>query len=132
MTANPARHLSAAAENVRAFNHTSRSVGGDWLFPGHAYTAIGNLSHMVGMLGQVVQQSTRPVMHTYEHGRVRIDNGGDADAKVAEMVAAQRDAEAAAATLTAAVQRMHNAVSPMGLDTTGIPEFEDDEPHGWE
>lgn len=78
------------------------------------------------MLEQAVQQSTRPVMHTYEHGRVRIDNGGDADAKVAELVAAQRDAEAASA-LTAAVQRMHNAVSPMGLDTTGISEFENDE-----
>jgi hypothetical protein len=32
---------------------------------------------------------------------------------------------AAAAALTAAVQRMHNATSPMGLDTTGLPEFED-------
>lgn len=127
MSENPARHLSQAAEGVRAFNHTSRSVGDDWVYPGHAYDAVGNLSHMVGMLEQAVQQSTRPVMHTYEHGRVRIDGNGDADAKVAELVAAQRDAEAAAAALTAAVQRMHNAVSPMGLDTTGIPEFEDDE-----
>lgn len=130
MTANPARHLSAAADKIRAFNHTSRSIGDEWAYPGHAYTVIGNLSHMVGMLEQAVQQSTRPVMHTYEHGRVRIDNGGDADAKITEMVAAQRDAEAAASALTAAVQRMHNAVSPMGLDTTGIPEFEDDD--GWE
>ena len=124
---NPARHLSAAGEGIRAFNHTSGSVGDDWVYPGHAYSAVGNLSYLVGMLEQAVQQSTRPVMYTYEHGRVRIDNGGDADAKVAELVAAQRDAEAAAAALTAAVQRMHNAVSPMGLDTTGIPEFEDDE-----
>lgn len=126
---NPGRHLSTAAEAVRAFNHTSRSVGEDWTYPGHAYDAVGNLSYLVGMLEQTVQQSTRPVMYTYEHGRVLVDNGGDADAKVAELVAAQRDAEAAAAALTAAVQRMHNAVSPMGLDTTGIPEFEDDQPH---
>lgn len=129
LTDNPSRHLSAAAENVRAFNHTSRSVGNDWTYPGHAYNALGSLSHMVGMLEQAVEQSIRPVMYTYEHGRVRIDNGGDPDAKVAELVAAQRDAVAAAAALTAAVQRMHNAVSPMGLDTTGIPEFEDDKPH---
>ncbi|MBK3539635.1 hypothetical protein JHN61_26130 [Streptomyces sp. MBT67] len=127
MSENPGRHLSAAAEGVRAFNHTSRAVADDWIYPGHAYDAVGNLSYLVGMLEQAVQQSTRPVMHTYEHGRVRIDGNGDADAKVSELVAAQRDAEAAAAALTAAVQRMHNATSPMGLDTTGIPEFEEDE-----
>ncbi|RST24971.1 hypothetical protein EF908_02425 [Streptomyces sp. WAC04770] len=124
---NPARHLSAAAEGIRTFNHTSRSVGNGWAYPSHAYSAVGNLSYLVGMLEQAVQQSVRPVRYTYEHGRVLIDNGGDADAKVAELLAAQRDAEAAAAALTSAVQRMHNAVSPMGLDTTGIPEFEDDE-----
>jgi hypothetical protein len=127
MSENPARHLSEAAEGIRAFNHTSRSAAKDWEFPGHAYDAIGNLSYMVGMLQQAVGQATRPVMHTYEHGRVRIDGNGDADVKVAELVKAREDAEAAAAALTAAVQRMHNAVSPMGLDTTGIPEFEVDD-----
>ncbi|MFE1515725.1 hypothetical protein ACFW9I_02650 [[Kitasatospora] papulosa] len=126
MSDNPARHLSDAADGVRAFNHTSSAAARDWEFPSHAYTAVGNLSHLVGMLEQAVHQSTRPVMYTYEHGRVLIENGGDADQKVAELVAAQRDAEAAAAALTAAVQRMHNATSPMGLDTMGIPEFEDD------
>ncbi|MER5874259.1 hypothetical protein, partial [Streptomyces sp. NPDC002044] len=95
--------------------------------PSHAYSALGNLSYMAGMLEQAVQQSVRPVMHTYENGRVRIDGNGDADAKVAELVAARDDAMAAAAALTAAVQRMHNASSPMGLDTTGMPEFEDDD-----
>lgn len=127
MSQNPARHLSAASEGVRAFNHTSRSAGQDWEYPGHAYDAIGNLSYLVGMLEQAIGQATRPVMHTYEHGRVRIDNGGDADAKVAELVKAREDAEDAARKLTAAVQRMHNAVSPMGLDTTGIPEFDVDD-----
>lgn len=124
--AGPSRSLSNAAEQVREFNHTSRSVGDDWVYPGHAYPAVGNLSHLVGMLGQAIEQSTRPVMHTYEHGRVRIDNGGDADAKIRELVKAREDAMAASAALTAAVQRMHNAVSPMGLDTTGLPEFAED------
>ncbi|MFZ3475446.1 hypothetical protein ACODT4_41375 [Streptomyces sp. 2.9] len=124
---NPARHLSEAGDAVRTFNHTSRAVARDWEFPSHAYSALGNLSYMAGMLEQAVQQSVRPVTHTYEHGRVRIDGNGDADAKVAELLAARDDAMAAAAALTAAVQRMHNASSPMGLDTTGMPEFEDDE-----
>ncbi|MFE3654116.1 hypothetical protein ACFXO2_41170 [Streptomyces sp. NPDC059152] len=124
---NPTRHLSDAGDAVRAFNHVSRAAGDDWTFPGHSYDALGNLSYLVGMLEQAIDQSTRPVMHTYEQGRVLIDNGGDPDAKVAELVAAQNDARRAAAALTAAVQRMHNATSPMGLDTTGLPQFEDDE-----
>lgn len=33
----------------------------------------------------------------------------------------------AAAALTAAVQWMHNATSPMGPDTTVIPEFADND-----
>ncbi|MER6846152.1 hypothetical protein [Streptomyces platensis] len=121
-TNNPARHLDAAAEGVRAFNHTSRSVGTDWEFPADSYTALGNLSYLVQMLGQAVQQSTVPVTHAYKEGRILVDGGGSANAKVAEMRAAREDAVAAAAALTAAVQRMHNAVSPMGTDTTGLPE----------
>lgn len=124
---NPARFLDAAAEDVRAFCHNSRSVDDEWIYPGHAYDAVGNLSHLAGMLEQAVEQSIRPVMYTYEHGRVLIDNGGDADQKVSELVAARLDAMKAAAALTSALQRMHNAVSPMGLDTAGVPEFGDDE-----
>ena len=121
----PDRVLSQAAQYVREFNHQTISTGNDWQYPIHAYVAIGTLSHMVGMLGQAIEQSTRPVMHTYEHRRVLIDNGGDADAKVGELLAARDDAIRAAAALTAAVQRMHNATSPMGLDTRGLPGFKD-------
>ncbi|MFB7312950.1 hypothetical protein [Streptomyces sp. NPDC056192] len=79
------------------------------------------------MLEQAVDQATFPVVRTHKEGRVLIDGNGDANAKVAELMAATRDAKRAAAALTSAVQRMHNAVSPMGLDTAGLPEFEDDE-----
>ena len=42
----------------------------------------------------------------------------------------RESAARAAATLAAAVERMHGAAYPMGLDTRGLPEFEDDdEPH---
>jgi hypothetical protein len=123
---NPARHLSDAAEGIRAFNHTSRSATLDWELPSDSYTALGNLSYLVQMLGQAVEQSTVPVTHMYKQARVVIDGGGSANAKVAELRAAREDAVAAAAALTAAVQRMHNAVSPMGADTTGM-HFEDDE-----
>jgi hypothetical protein len=127
MTESPTHHLSQAADGVRSFNHASRSPVKDWEFPSSSYVALGNLSRLVQMLGQAIEQSTVPVMHTYGNGRVRIDANGDADVKVAELVAARADAVAAAAALTDAVRRMHNATSPMGLDTTGMPEFEDDE-----
>ncbi|MFD7835627.1 hypothetical protein [Streptomyces sp. NPDC059761] len=127
MPENPAHHLSEAAESVRAFNHTSRTAAKDWEFPGDAYRAVGSLSSLLGMLEQTIQQSTRPVMNTYEHGRVRIDGNGDPDVKVAELIDAQNDALEAAAALSSAVQRMHSATSPMGVDTSGMPEFEDDE-----
>lgn len=127
MSENPARHLSEAAEAVRSFNHTSLSTGDGWQYPAESYTALGSLSRLVQMLGQAVEQSVRPVMRTYENGRVLIDGNGDADAKVRELSVAQFAAVDAAAALTAAVQRMHNATSPMGLDTTGMPEFEDED-----
>lgn len=128
MSENPARHLSAAAEAVRAFNHTSRSVGDGWYFPSDSYTALGSLSHLVSMLGQVISQATRPVMNTHEQMRILIDGGGDPDAAVAELVDAREQAFAAAGALTAAVQRMHNITSPMGMDTRGLPGFEDEPP----
>jgi hypothetical protein len=124
---NPARHLDAAAEGVRAFNHTSRSAAKDWQFPSDSYSALGNLSYLVQMLGQTVEQSTVPVMNMYEQGRIRVDGNGNADTKFGEMLDALQDARDAAAALTDAVQRMHNATSPMGADTTGMPGFEDDE-----
>lgn len=129
MSDNPARHLSDAADGIRAFNHTSRATKTDWEFPADSYTALGTLSYLVGMLGQAVEQSTAPVRHTYEQGRIRVDGNGDTEAKFSELLVAREDAIAAAAALTAAVQRMHNAVSPMGYDTTGRPESADDEEH---
>lgn len=122
----PARFLSKAAEQVREFNHTSLGAGTNWEYPSHAYSALGNLSQLVRMLPQAIEQAIRPVMHTYEHGRVRIDNGGDADQAVRELQAALADALTGAEVLAVAVDRMHAATSPMGLDTRGIPEFEDD------
>ena len=123
---NPASLLNQAAEGVRAFNHASLAVDTDWSYPGHAYDALGSLSYLVQMLGQAVQQSTLPVTHTYENGRVVIDGNGDPAAEVGELLLACKDAVAAAAALTAAVQRMHNASASMGLDTRGLPEFEDE------
>lgn len=121
----PARQLSKAAELVREFNHTSRSTGKDWEYPSASYDALGALSRLVGMLPQALEQSIRPVMHTYEHGRVKIDGNGDPDAAVRYLRQALDKAVRAASELTEAVGRMHSETSPMGLDTTGLPAFRD-------
>lgn len=124
MSSNSAGHLEAAAGRVRAFNHASLATGQGWEWAPQAYTAIGSLSHLVGMLEQAVRQSTIPVAHTHNRGRLAIAGDGDPNQALAELLAAQADAERAAVELTRAVQRMHNAVSPMGVDTAGMAEFE--------
>jgi hypothetical protein len=124
--AEPSRSLSKAAEQVRQFNHSSRSAAKNWEFPSHSYYALGSLAHLVRLLPQALEQAVRPVTHTYEHGRVRIDNGGDADQAVRDLTQALTDALGNAEALATAVARMHAATSPMGLDTTGMPEFDED------
>lgn len=125
----PQEWLSKAAEDLRAFNHQSTLVtpAGDWAYAPHAYTALGALSRLVMMLPQAVQQSTVPVTHALGLGRIVIDGGGDPAAKAAELYRAQHDAVVAAESLYRAVEAMHAATSPMGTDTRGLPEFEDDE-----
>ena len=127
MSRNPARHLDKAAESIRAFNHTSRTVVKDWQYPGDAYSALGNLSYLAGMLEQAIEQSIVPATHAHKEGRLRIDGNGDPNAKIDELIAARNDATRAAEALTAAIQRMHNATGPMGMDIAGMPDDEDDD-----
>ena len=47
------------------------------------YDALGNLSYLAGMLKQAVRQSVRPVLLTYDAGRLRIDGKGLGAADVA-------------------------------------------------
>lgn len=124
--AEPYRSLSRAADQVERFNHTSLRAAKNWEFPAHSYSALGSLDRLTRNLAQAVEQAVRPVMHTYEHGRVQLDNGGDADRAVAELLAAQVDALRHAEALARAVARMHGATSPMGLDTRGLAGFDED------
>ncbi|UQA91220.1 hypothetical protein [Streptomyces halobius] len=121
----PAYSLSQAAKNVRQFNHASRATGTGWEYPSASYTALGALSHLVSMLPQALEQAINPVMRTYEHGRVAIDGGGDADEAVKHMRAALANAKQAAELLNEAVAHLHSTTSAMGLDTRGLPGFED-------
>ena len=121
----PARTLSKAGDGVRQFNHETISTGGDWQYPPHAYNAIGSLAYLVRMLPQAIEQTLRPVQRTHEQGRVAVDGGGDSMAAVAELRGAVAPAVILAQGLSEALDLMHSAVAPMGLDTRGLPEFED-------
>lgn len=121
----PSRLLSEAAEQVRAFNHASHDAGEDWRFPSHSYDAIGNLAHLVRMLGQAIEQATFPAERANRAGRLVVDGGRDAGEQMQRMRHALAAAITHAADLSAALDRMHSATSPMAFDTSGLPEFED-------
>lgn len=117
----PVENLSSAAEQIRAFNHASRSTDNDdWAYPIHTYKAAGNLSRLAEMLGQAIGQATRPAMRTYEDGRMLIDGQGDPGAAIVQMLAASEDAVQHAQELAAALGRLHSATSAMGVDTEGL------------
>ncbi|MFF0597876.1 hypothetical protein [Streptomyces antibioticus] len=121
----PGRIVSQAGDLIREFNHETITSGDDWRFPPHAYAAIGSLAYLVRMLPQAIEQTLLPVQGTHDQRRVTVDGGGDPAAAVDELRKAAARAVVLAADLSAAVDRMHSASSPMGLDTRGLPEFED-------
>jgi hypothetical protein len=122
----PGRTASQAGDFVRQFNHDTISIGDGWQYPPHAYDAIGSLAHLVRMLPQAIEQTMRPVEHTHKQGRVTVDDGGDPAQAVADLRALVGDAATLARGLSWTLDRMHSAASPLGLDTRGLPEFEDD------
>jgi hypothetical protein len=122
----PSRSLSKAADLVRQFNHDTIATGDGWQYPPHAYDAIGSLAYLVRMLPQAIEQAMHPVECTHQGGRVAVDGGGDPARAVAMLRAAISDAANLARDLSVAVDRAHSAVSPMGLDTRGLPEFDED------
>lgn len=122
----PSRILSEAAEQVRAFNHASIGTGTDWQYPSHSYDALGNLAYLVRMLPQAIEQAVGPAMNVYGNGRLLIDGGGDPD-EAADRLRKSLDAAVVhAQRLAAAIDGMHSATSPMALDTTGLPGFQED------
>lgn len=121
----PGRIASQAGDLIRQFNHETIATGDGWQYPPNAYDAIGSLAYMARMLPQALEQTMRPVERTHTDGRVTVDGGRDPGQAVSELRAAVADAAHLARLLSAAVDRMHSAASPLGLDTRGLPEFED-------
>lgn len=121
----PARTASQAGDLIRQFNHDTITSGNGWQYPPHAYDAIGALAYMVRMLPQAIEQCLTPVQRTHEQRRVTVDDGRAPQAAVDELRGAVREAVQLARLLSAALDRAHSAASPLGLDTRGLPGFED-------
>jgi len=121
----PSRSLSKAAEQVRQFNHDTIATGDDWQYPPQANRAIGSLAQLVRMLPQAIEQTLLPVERTHMDGRVTADSGDPARA-VAILQAAVSNAANLARDLSVALDHMHSAASPLGLDTRGLREFDED------
>lgn len=112
-TKTPADHASDAAEAIRALNHATLSVPGlDWEYPSNAYSVIGGLERATGYLPQALDQIGR-LLFALAASNSMGSTTGSAQERYNEADAALIDAREAAAQLNAALQRAHNATSPL-------------------
>lgn len=109
----PGQLASDAAEAIRGLNHATLSLGHlDWEYPSNAYSVLGGLERTSGYLPQALTQVRSLLSGLFFDGHVG-STTGNAEKDVAEAIAALDDARVAAATLNAALQRAHNATSPL-------------------
>jgi len=108
----PAELADQAAEAVRAINHLTRSPGDDWQYPGDAYTVVGNLAYMAGMLPQLLEQITRLIADLNESGHLRSDNN-QLEQNLTDTLLGLDTARLAAEQLYAGLNRAHSGLSPI-------------------
>lgn len=125
MERSPDHHGSRAADQIRAFNHASITTGDGWQYPAHAYRAIGQLAHLAHMLPQAIEQASLPVDRTHRDGRLLIDGGGNPGDTLTQLRDELAVAVHTARLLAAELDLAHATSASMGLDTRGLPEFEE-------
>ncbi|WP_329306660.1 hypothetical protein OG322_17755 [Streptomyces sp. NBC_01260] len=111
----PARHPSKAADAVRAFNHATlpTRTGPGIAYPGTIYNAIGSLASLAHRLPQAFDQIAIALADLHKAGHLTADHGTPTQ-HTTTAAAALRDAERLATALTDALERAHNASSPLG------------------
>lgn len=109
----PAQLASDAAESIRGLNHVTLSIGDlDWEYPSNAYSVIGGLERAVGYLPQALEQVWSLLSGLAADGHVG-STTGDPDRNLNEAHAALDEARSLAARMNSALQRAHNATSPL-------------------
>ncbi|MEU7418690.1 hypothetical protein [Streptomyces antibioticus] len=112
----PIEHPRAAAEAVRAFNHTTvRSVGRRTgiAYPGTVYRAIGAFGTLAHRLPQAFDQIGTMLADLHTAGHLTADHGTPTE-HANTVSKALREAEQHATAMAEALERAHRAAGPLG------------------
>ncbi|GGQ35913.1 hypothetical protein GCM10010250_01240 [Streptomyces althioticus] len=123
-TTNAATLADQAAEAIRGINHTTRTPGEGWQYPGDAYTLIGTLAHLSRMLPQAITQAIQPVTDAHQADRLTVDDGTDPAQAASRAVQTTRLAISRAMHLSQALDAVHSALAPLGCRVDDEPEEE--------
>ncbi|MEU8765011.1 hypothetical protein [Streptomyces sp. NPDC048659] len=105
----PAQLADTAGDAIRALNHATLSTRPDWEYPGDAYSVVGNLAYMAGMLPQAIEQITQLLTTLEGENHLKSDRdtlGDDLEAAYAGL----HIAAGAAETLRGALTRAQNGL----------------------
>ncbi|MFJ1717326.1 hypothetical protein ACIQGT_41005 [Streptomyces sp. NPDC093108] len=106
----PAQLADAAGDAIRALNHaTLGSPRPDWEYPGDAYSVVGGVAYMAGMLPQAIDQIAQLLKRLEGEGHLKSDRDTLAD----DLEAAHDGltiAAGAAETLRGALDRAQNGL----------------------
>lgn len=109
----PVQLADTAGDAIRGLNHaTLSSPRPDWQYPGDAYSVVGNLAYMTGMLPQALDQITQLLKRLEDEGHLKSDR----DTLAADLEAAYTglaDAASAAETLRSALESAHSGLGPV-------------------
>lgn len=105
----PAQLADTAGDAIRALNHVTLSTRPDWEYPGDAYSVVGNLAYMAGMLPQAIEQIAQHIKNLEGQDRLKSDR----DTLAADLEAAYAGltiAAGAADTLCGALNRAQSGL----------------------
>lgn len=105
----PAQFADTAGDAIRALNHATLGRQADWEYPGDAYSVVGNLAYMAGMLPQAIEQVAKHLKRLEEEDHLKSDR----DTLAADLEAAYAGltiAAGAAETLRGALDRAQSGL----------------------
>ncbi|MEE1806414.1 hypothetical protein [Streptomyces sp. BE133] len=112
----PVRHPCKAADAIRAFNHATlptRSGRPGIAYPGTVYNAIGAMATLAHRLPQALDHIAIALADLHKTRHLTADHGTPTQ-HATTVAKALREAEHHATAMTEALERAHNASSPLG------------------